>query len=191
MKNLPPDIALSIQSNTLFSKTEERLLSSISSVSVFFLVFINPSWIPLYLECEHVDGIVQRLAAEAPRCVSSSSNCTHSFPTLVTYASISCFTRSKGAAVASGRIRYEFFRYGFFFQFFIFTVAYGFSFSDLEENFSESDVAPIDPLTERELVLAERHLTKQIRQLENELPKWHVLVECATGKLCYLARYFR
>lgn len=57
----------------------------------------------------------------------------------------------------------------------------------MEENFSETDVPPVDPLTERELVLAERHLTKQIRQLENELPKWHVLVECATGKLASLA----
>jgi len=143
MKHLPPDIALSIQSNTLFSKTEERLLSSISSNANTSMELFND------------------LLQKHPDVFHPARTARTLFQHWLNMRQYRVLPDQKALPLPQGE--------------------YVMNFSDLEENFSESDVAPIDPLTERELVLAERHLTKQIRQLENELPKWHVLVECATG----------
>ncbi len=54
--------------------------------------------------------------------------------------------------------------------------------SEVEDSLeAEPEVGPSDPLGENELIMTERRLNRQIRLLENEIPKWQVLVESVTG----------
>lgn len=53
---------------------------------------------------------------------------------------------------------------------------------DIEENFEDDEPPPTDSVAEREIYAAEKQLTRQIRHVENELPKLHVLVESVTGE---------
>lgn len=56
------------------------------------------------------------------------------------------------------------------------------SFSDAEEALEEDDLSsPKDEALEHELFLVDRNAKREIRQLENELPKWQVLVDSVTG----------
>lgn len=56
------------------------------------------------------------------------------------------------------------------------------SFSDAEEAIEEEDLSgPQDEVLEHELYLVDRNAKREIRQLENELPKWQVLVDSVIG----------
>lgn len=56
------------------------------------------------------------------------------------------------------------------------------NFSDAEEMIRDEDLKdPPNDLVERELTLADRRNKLEIRHLEQELPKWQVLVEAVTG----------
>uniref|UniRef100_A0A1E1XL00 Microspherule protein 1 n=1 Tax=Amblyomma sculptum TaxID=1581419 RepID=A0A1E1XL00_AMBSC len=56
------------------------------------------------------------------------------------------------------------------------------SFSDAEEAVEEEDLSgPQDEVLEHELYLVDRNAKREIRQLENELPKWQVLVDSVIG----------
>lgn len=56
------------------------------------------------------------------------------------------------------------------------------NFSDQEEKINDSDLTePRDEALELELALADRKHKKEIRHLENELPRWTVLVDSITG----------
>ncbi|XP_077543965.1 microspherule protein Rcd5 isoform X2 [Haemaphysalis longicornis] len=56
------------------------------------------------------------------------------------------------------------------------------SFSDAEEAVEEEDLTgPKDEMLEHELYLVDRNAKREMRQLENELPKWQVLVDSVTG----------
>lgn len=55
-------------------------------------------------------------------------------------------------------------------------------FSDQEDKINDSELAEArDEALELELALADRKSKKEIRHLENELPKWTVLVDSITG----------
>lgn len=55
-------------------------------------------------------------------------------------------------------------------------------FSDQEEKITDADLSePRDEALELELALADRKSKKEIRHLENELPRWTVLVDSITG----------
>lgn len=56
------------------------------------------------------------------------------------------------------------------------------NFSDQEDKINDADLADArDEALELELALADRKNKKEIRHLENELPKWTVLVDSITG----------
>lgn len=56
------------------------------------------------------------------------------------------------------------------------------NFSDQEDKINDSDLTePRDEALELELALADRKHKKEIRHLENELPRWTVLVDSITG----------
>uniref|UniRef100_T1IRH1 Microspherule protein 1 n=1 Tax=Strigamia maritima TaxID=126957 RepID=T1IRH1_STRMM len=57
------------------------------------------------------------------------------------------------------------------------------NFSDAEDLVNDSDflLDPNDEVLEHELSLADRRVKREIRNLENELPKWQVLVDSVTG----------
>ncbi|KAB0791491.1 hypothetical protein PPYR_03291 [Photinus pyralis] len=56
------------------------------------------------------------------------------------------------------------------------------SFSDAEDMIQDADLnEPPDEALDRELRLQQRHNTREIRQLENELSRWNVLVDSITG----------
>ncbi|CAN8010509.1 unnamed protein product [Ixodes pacificus] len=56
------------------------------------------------------------------------------------------------------------------------------SFSDAEEELERDPLgSPKDEALEHELFLMDRGVKQEIRQLENELPKWQVLVDSVTG----------
>lgn len=56
------------------------------------------------------------------------------------------------------------------------------SFSDAEELLQDSElVEPKDEVLDLEFALADRANKKEIRQLENELTRWAVLVDSLTG----------
>lgn len=56
------------------------------------------------------------------------------------------------------------------------------SFSDAEELLQDSElVEPKDEVLDLEYALADRANKKEIRQLENELTRWGVLVDSLTG----------
>lgn len=48
---------------------------------------------------------------------------------------------------------------------------------------------PRDEILEHELSVADRRNKKEVRHLEQELPKWQVLVDSVTGKI--IANYFK
>lgn len=55
-------------------------------------------------------------------------------------------------------------------------------FSDQEDKINDVDLAEArDEALELELALADRKCKKEIRHLENELPRWTVLVDSITG----------
>lgn len=55
-------------------------------------------------------------------------------------------------------------------------------FSDQEDKIHDADLAEArDEALELELALADRKCKKEIRHLENELPRWTVLVDSITG----------
>ncbi|XP_064465715.1 microspherule protein 1-like [Ornithodoros turicata] len=59
---------------------------------------------------------------------------------------------------------------------------YVLNFSDAEEALNDVELnSPKDETLEQELFLADRNVKREIRQLENELPKWQVLVDSVTG----------
>ncbi|XP_070187685.1 microspherule protein 1-like isoform X2 [Littorina saxatilis] len=56
------------------------------------------------------------------------------------------------------------------------------NFSDVEDKLKDEDLKdPPNELIEHELTLADRRNKREIRHLEQELPKWQVLVETVTG----------
>lgn len=56
------------------------------------------------------------------------------------------------------------------------------SFSDAEEAIQDTELSELpDEVLDRELHLNQRHNTREIRQLENELGRWNVLVDSVTG----------
>lgn len=56
------------------------------------------------------------------------------------------------------------------------------NFSDQEDKLNDADLADArDEALELELALADRKCKKEIRHLENELPRWTVLVDSITG----------
>lgn len=56
------------------------------------------------------------------------------------------------------------------------------NFSDQEDKLNDADLAEVrDEALELELALADRRYKKEIRHLENELPRWTVLVDSITG----------
>lgn len=56
------------------------------------------------------------------------------------------------------------------------------NFSDAEEMINDSELHdPRDDVVENELNIADRRIKQEIRHLENELPKWQVLVDSVTG----------
>lgn len=56
------------------------------------------------------------------------------------------------------------------------------NFSDAEEIVNNSDLQePHDEVLEHELACTDRRIKEEIRHLENELPKWQVLVDSVTG----------
>lgn len=56
------------------------------------------------------------------------------------------------------------------------------TFSDAEEQLQEADLNdPPDEALDRELHLQQRRSIREIRQLENELGCWNVLVDSVTG----------
>lgn len=56
------------------------------------------------------------------------------------------------------------------------------NFSDQEDKLNDADfVDARDEALELELALADRKCKKEIRHLENELPRWTVLVDSITG----------
>lgn len=56
------------------------------------------------------------------------------------------------------------------------------NFSDQEDKINDAELADVrDEALELELALADRKNKKEIRHLENELPKWTVLVDSITG----------
>lgn len=56
------------------------------------------------------------------------------------------------------------------------------TFSDQEDKLNDADLAEArDEALELELALADRKCKKEIRHLENELPRWTVLVDSITG----------
>ncbi|GAB6029584.1 Microspherule protein 1 [Chamberlinius hualienensis] len=56
------------------------------------------------------------------------------------------------------------------------------SFSDAEELVNDDDLHDAhDEALEQELTAADRKVKREIRQLENELPKWQVMVDSVTG----------
>lgn len=56
------------------------------------------------------------------------------------------------------------------------------NFSDQEDKLNDTELADArDEALELELVLADRKCKKEIRHLENELPRWTVLVDSITG----------
>lgn len=55
-------------------------------------------------------------------------------------------------------------------------------FSDQEDKLNDAELAEVrDEALELELALADRKSKKEIRHLENELPRWAVLVDSITG----------
>lgn len=55
-------------------------------------------------------------------------------------------------------------------------------FSDQEDKINDSELAEArDEALELELALSDRKSKKEIRHLENEMPKWTVLVDSITG----------
>lgn len=56
------------------------------------------------------------------------------------------------------------------------------NFSDQEDKLNDAELAEVrDEALELELALADRRSKKEIRHLENELPRWAVLVDSITG----------
>lgn len=56
------------------------------------------------------------------------------------------------------------------------------NFSDQEDKMNDNDlVEPRDEALELELMLTDRKCKREIRHLENELPRWTVLVDSITG----------
>lgn len=56
------------------------------------------------------------------------------------------------------------------------------NFSDQEDKLNDADLVEArDEALELELALADRKCKKEIRHLENELPRWTVLVDSITG----------
>ncbi|XP_077997163.1 microspherule protein 1-like isoform X1 [Glandiceps talaboti] len=56
------------------------------------------------------------------------------------------------------------------------------NFSDTEEMIDDSQLQdPKDEILEHELAIADRRQKREIRHLENEIPKWQVLVDSVTG----------
>lgn len=56
------------------------------------------------------------------------------------------------------------------------------NFSDQEDKLNDADLVDArDEALELELALADRKCKKEIRHLENELPRWTVLVDSITG----------
>lgn len=56
------------------------------------------------------------------------------------------------------------------------------NFSDAEDMLDDSELQDErDEALEQELALSDRRIKREIRQLENELPKWQVLVDSITG----------
>ncbi|XP_035227558.1 microspherule protein 1-like [Stegodyphus dumicola] len=56
------------------------------------------------------------------------------------------------------------------------------NFHNKEESLDYSDTSePKEPLLEEEIADADRRVLQEIKQLENELPKWQVVVDCITG----------
>jgi len=56
------------------------------------------------------------------------------------------------------------------------------NFSDAEDQLDDDELLePRDEPLETELRIADRKIKREIRQLENELPKWQVLVDTVTG----------
>lgn len=59
---------------------------------------------------------------------------------------------------------------------------YNVNFSDQEERLNDNELnEPRDEALEMELMLSDRKAKREIRQLENELPHWTVLVDSITG----------
>lgn len=56
------------------------------------------------------------------------------------------------------------------------------NFSDAEELIDDKQLQePVNPAIAKEAALNDRKQKKEIRNLEQELPKWQVLVESVTG----------
>lgn len=59
---------------------------------------------------------------------------------------------------------------------------YNINFSDQEDKMNDNDLTEVrDDALELELALADRKCKREIRHLENELPRWTVLVDSITG----------
>lgn len=64
------------------------------------------------------------------------------------------------------------------------------NFSDAEELLDDRQLLePANELVKREMMINDKKQKKEIKLLEQELPKWQVLVESVTGKVLYHPNY--
>ncbi|XP_076088814.1 microspherule protein 1-like [Mytilus galloprovincialis] len=144
IKQLHPDIISSVQSKTLFSKEEEKLLGTVLSTSqpnieVFEeLIDKNPeSFYPL----------------RTPKSLHNHWLLMKQYH-LLPDQSVQPMPRGDHVL----------------------------NFSDAEDMLNDDDLKdPTDEILEHELAVADRRNKKEIRHLEQELPKWQVLVDSVTG----------
>ena len=138
MKQLPADVVLQIQSNTLWSKKEEALLAKTSATTTASREYF------------------QHLLDENPMTFHSyrtAKSIMQHWLQMKHYQLLDDQTvLSLGSATAT--------------------------FSDFEEQVKDSELmVPRDEILEHELSIADRRAKREIRQLEEEIPRWQAIVD--------------
>ncbi|XP_028409010.1 microspherule protein 1-like [Dendronephthya gigantea] len=138
MKQLPADIVLQIQSNTLWSKEEESLLANTSATTTAAVEYF------------------QHLLDENPGTFHSYRTAKSIMQHWLQMKHYQLLDDQTVLALGSATS----------------------TFSDFEEQVKDSELMyPRDEILEHELSIADRRAKREIRQLEEEIPRWQAIVD--------------